>query len=344
MVGTPLKNFRMFEQLCGKNTFRNVILTTTMWDEIDVETGEDREGELKSKSWRNMLEHGSKTGRFMRTRESAFDLIEPLLDASNRRTPVLLQHELVDMGKELHSTSAGQPLLSEMEVLVRQREDLLRRIRNEMKRTDGDNMTLDPSLEENQKLRTKLPLGHRLLNMTDKFFGTKLMVYNLRPSKPDHSPSNIDAKDSHTTSMIDSYESGSQIADPESEGYLLKADHQGRIDIKNLTHQLPAPESTSRIPLPNDSDVLTVNVQRPEPTGSELQGAHSRLSTTEKQAQDKAVSPNFQTKTTSAADPLLREPKPLPTSPLAVISEARFCLIDAKDSSPRPQQVRDLSN
>ena len=250
MVGTPLKNLRLFEKICGINAFRNVILTTTMWDEVTQEEGEDRERELITKSWRNMLEHGSTTGRFLGTRESALNLIYPLIGTANKRSSVLLQKELVDMGKKLHSTSAGQALDMEVSLLVRQHEDILRRFRNERKRTDGDKMTLEPLKEEHEMLRNNLeatvkemqglkpPLGDRLLNMRDKFFATtRLTVYNLRPSKPDHSPSNIDDKDSRTASMIDSYLSGSQIVDPESEGYLLKAGHRRRSDIELTTFE-----------------------------------------------------------------------------------------------------------
>ena len=41
MAGTPLnKNLGIFEELCGKNTLQKVISTkTTMWDEVDQETG-----------------------------------------------------------------------------------------------------------------------------------------------------------------------------------------------------------------------------------------------------------------------------------------------------------------
>ena len=42
MAGTLLKNLRMFEELCGKDALKNVILTT-MWDEVDEETGLARE-------------------------------------------------------------------------------------------------------------------------------------------------------------------------------------------------------------------------------------------------------------------------------------------------------------
>ena len=46
MTGTFLKN-----ELDGKSVFHNVILTATMWDEIDGETGglKEEEEELKSR-------------------------------------------------------------------------------------------------------------------------------------------------------------------------------------------------------------------------------------------------------------------------------------------------------
>ena len=47
-----------------------------MRDEVDEETGEERERDLKTRFWQKMLEGGSMTG-LLRTRESAFDTIEP---------------------------------------------------------------------------------------------------------------------------------------------------------------------------------------------------------------------------------------------------------------------------
>ena len=172
----------MFEELCGKNTLQKVVLTTTMWDEVDEETGETREGELRSTYWRPMLQRNSTTNRFRRTRESALTIIDPLIDAANIRISALLQQELGDMRKKLSSTSraAGQELFSTMEILLRQREDLLRRIRNEVKRGAGDEMVVwEPLQDEYQKLKInmeltinemrkmKIPLGKRLVKMTD---------------------------------------------------------------------------------------------------------------------------------------------------------------------------------
>jgi len=198
--GTPLKNLRMFEELCGKNAFHNVVLTTTMWDEVDEETGEERERELTANYWRTMLEHGSTTSRFLGTRESAFNVIDPIIEAANGRSSVLLQNELVDMRKSLPATSAGRVLFSTMGQFVSQREDLLRRIRREMRDSDGDKTILEPLQEEHQKLqnsleatviemrRQQLPLGQRFLIVTDKFFSSKFeslksLIFK-RPSKP----------------------------------------------------------------------------------------------------------------------------------------------------------------
>ena len=197
MAGTPFKILGMFEELCGKNALQKVILTTTMWDEVDKETGEEREKELRSTYWRPMLQRNSTIDRFKLTRESAFTVIDPLIDTVNTRISGLLQQELQDMGKKLSSTSrdAGQELFSEMELLLMQREDLLRRIRNEIKRGAVDRMKLEALQDEyqtikinmkstiNSILKLKIPLGKRLVKMTDKFFSSNFTfkLFNVAP-------------------------------------------------------------------------------------------------------------------------------------------------------------------
>jgi len=185
MAGTPLKNLRMFEELCGKNAFHNVILTTTMWDEVDEETGRDREEELTSRYWRSMLDRKSTTNRFMGTRESALQLIEPLIDAANEKSSLLLQQEMVDLRNKLPETSAGARLFSETELLVKERQEILERLRNAMKYSNQDKtalpalqeeyqrvkMQLDTTVNEMRKLR--LPLGKRLSQATRKWFPFK---------------------------------------------------------------------------------------------------------------------------------------------------------------------------
>jgi hypothetical protein len=185
MAGTPLKNLRMFEELCGKNAFHNVILTTTMWDDVDEETGHVREEELKSRYWRSMLDRNSTTSRFMGTRESALRVIEPLIDAANKKSSLLLQQEMVDLRNKLPETSAGARLFSETELLVKRRQEVLERMRIAMKHSSQDKTALLALQEEYQRVKTqldttvyemrklRLPLGRQLSRTTRKWFSFK---------------------------------------------------------------------------------------------------------------------------------------------------------------------------
>ena len=184
MAGTPLKNLHMFKQLCGKSSFKNVILTTTMWDEVDEETGAAREEELKSIYWKSMISRQSTTARFMGTRDSAFRLIAPLLDEANRRNGLLLQKELVDLDLRLSETHAGQRLRSEIKQLGKQQLKLLRQIREELKRPD-DATSLQVLMEEYEELQRtsgtllqqmdelQVPLGRQIMNTFTIRFGIK---------------------------------------------------------------------------------------------------------------------------------------------------------------------------
>ena len=178
MAGTPLKNLRMFEAICGKNAFQHIIFVTTMWDEVDEEMGIAREKGLKSAYWLSMLERGAKINRFMRTRESALHVIEPLIGAANAKSSLLLQRELVDMRTQLSATTAGISLISEMETLVKWRQEVFDQIRNAIKDSEQDETTLEKLQDEYQPLtvqwektidemrKLKLPLGERLTRMT----------------------------------------------------------------------------------------------------------------------------------------------------------------------------------
>ena len=102
---TPFKNFNMFQNLCGIEAFKNVVLVTTMWDEVHEEEGRLRERDLITSHWNTMIELGSRISRFYRTTESALDIVSQFQDA---QCTVLLQKELVDQHLILAKTSAGR--------------------------------------------------------------------------------------------------------------------------------------------------------------------------------------------------------------------------------------------
>jgi hypothetical protein len=109
----------MLEKLTGSE-FGKVVLTTTMWDEIDEETGERREAELRSVYWKSMIRRGSSTRRFTLTRNSALEIITPFIEGSGERFALLLQKEVLDMGRKLPQTTAGAGL--ELEYVAHAKE------------------------------------------------------------------------------------------------------------------------------------------------------------------------------------------------------------------------------
>jgi len=130
MDGTSMKNLRMFRKLCGPNNLRNVILATTMWDNISVADGEIRESQLKKEFWRDMILMGSTVARVPNDPIDAIKLVERFLD---KETMVLrLQQELSD-GKTLIQTEAGAVIHEDIERLLLQYANDLEAAKKEMR-------------------------------------------------------------------------------------------------------------------------------------------------------------------------------------------------------------------
>jgi hypothetical protein len=128
-AGTPLKNLRMFEKLCGKNAFGNIILTTTMWDHIDDETGQLREKELEAQYWESMMKLGSTTVRYHNTMNSAREILDKVLQSGLNRHAVLPE----DVESPLEETGTGGPVYTALKSLVKRQQDALDEIRDETK-------------------------------------------------------------------------------------------------------------------------------------------------------------------------------------------------------------------
>ena len=155
MAGTPLKNLRMFENLCGED-FKGIILTTTMWSDVDEELGVERERELKTDYWKSMIERGSSVRRFLYTRQSAFEILAPIWGEVDKRSALLLQIEMNDLQLQIRETSAGKTLYIELEELVARHHDILERIRRELREPMDDPDQLQLLMEEYQKVSVQL--------------------------------------------------------------------------------------------------------------------------------------------------------------------------------------------
>jgi hypothetical protein len=173
MAGTPLKNLRMFKKLCGDTALRNVILMTTMWDEVDEETGSQREKELKGNYWKAMIKHKSKIARYKGTSDSAWDILDHFLQSANQRYAVLLQREMIDMERELRETKAGQTLFSQLEIIVHKQQETLEKIRAQTKE-HSDDMILNALKEEYEERQRQLAVTLAEMQSLKLSFGKRL--------------------------------------------------------------------------------------------------------------------------------------------------------------------------
>jgi hypothetical protein len=152
MLGTTRKNFDMFRKLCGEHADKSVILGTTKWREVLPAVGERREGELKSKYWAEMISAGSKTMRFDGTSESAWDIINIILDFVEETDRLQIQHELVELSRYIPETEAGKTLRYTLEQLL----EMQKRMTEELKaQTAGGDSYIREKLEDNRKQMTK---------------------------------------------------------------------------------------------------------------------------------------------------------------------------------------------
>ena len=152
MSGAPVKNFKMFQKLCGESALQNVVIVTNMWGEVKGQVGEKREAELKGKDifFKPVLEKGAQMARHKNTTPSAQDILRLILD--NHPLPLRIQVELVDEDKEISMTSAGEELNRELNARIRKHKEEMRAIEEGMQQAMRDkDEEIRKELEEETK-------------------------------------------------------------------------------------------------------------------------------------------------------------------------------------------------
>jgi len=136
--GSSARNFNMFQKLCGDTALKNVVLVTNMWGEIDPQLGAAREAELMNDDlfFGPVLDKGAKMARHDNTLSSAQAIIRRILN--NHPIPLRIQKELVDEGKDISETSAGEELKREYRALIKKHEEEMRKLREEMEEAARD--------------------------------------------------------------------------------------------------------------------------------------------------------------------------------------------------------------
>jgi hypothetical protein len=154
----------MFGELSGNKSAKKVILATTMWDKVSETEGEKREVALKERYWNVMIHHGAIVERFLNTRESAWAVINRLVERERNKSALLLQEELVDLKKRLIETNAGKALYLDLQVLIEKQNRSICSVEQAKESENDPEAEID--LQALQKIlqdadNLKIPLGRR---------------------------------------------------------------------------------------------------------------------------------------------------------------------------------------
>ena len=133
MGGISTRNFKMFRELCGESTLKNVVVVTNMWSEVSREVGEAREAELASRDifFKPVLDKGAQLVRHENTQESAEAIMHYLI--SNHPLALRIQRELVDQHMDISQTAAGEELNRELMEQIRRHREEMRALQEDMK-------------------------------------------------------------------------------------------------------------------------------------------------------------------------------------------------------------------
>ncbi|KLU90319.1 hypothetical protein MAPG_09283 [Magnaporthiopsis poae ATCC 64411] len=136
MVGSAMRNLRMFKQLCGDGALERVVLGTTKWSTTPEEVGKQREDELVTNKayWADLIAKGSVMLRHDKEERSARHIIKHIRSryAKSQHNPVSLkiQTEMAG-GKSLDQTSAGLEIEAERERLMAKHKKEMRVLQEE---------------------------------------------------------------------------------------------------------------------------------------------------------------------------------------------------------------------
>ncbi|KAH7925400.1 hypothetical protein BV22DRAFT_439623 [Leucogyrophana mollusca] len=95
----PRNNLMSPSKLSRPGTAHNVVLATTKWDDIQEDEGQRRQ-QQRSERWQEMLDQGSYLVRFTNTRQSAWEVVDLLLQNHGADDPPIqreLPHALTEL-------------------------------------------------------------------------------------------------------------------------------------------------------------------------------------------------------------------------------------------------------
>ncbi|KAF8859293.1 hypothetical protein BDZ45DRAFT_590027 [Acephala macrosclerotiorum] len=147
MLQSSVQNLAMFRKLCGAKNFSNVVLVTTMWDQVDADMGKIRESQLCSDFWELLISDGATVKRHYNSSPSATEII---LQVVKNNPMVLTIQEEMSKGATLAETEAGACINEDLIRLQKEHETKIAAVKEEMKLAmEQGNKILQQGLEKN---------------------------------------------------------------------------------------------------------------------------------------------------------------------------------------------------
>lgn len=129
--GTSKRNVRLFKELCGDNSLRNVCIATTNWDRVSEEEGNRWELQLRESPniFKPLINEGAQLARHDQGIISARSIVNFLI----HKDPTKLQIQIeLDAGMSLEETSTGAGLLEEILALKAKQKAEMQALKEEM--------------------------------------------------------------------------------------------------------------------------------------------------------------------------------------------------------------------
>lgn len=147
--GSAAKTLKIFNKLVGEASLKNVFLCTTRWDGVEEYEGVSRENRLRERFWSYMISKGSTMIRSYGDRESLVAIISQLLGSSN--IVLDIQRQLVDEGRSLDQTAAGQEINGNLSALMEQSRTNLEDIQRLRRQLQEGDVIMRKKYEDDQK-------------------------------------------------------------------------------------------------------------------------------------------------------------------------------------------------
>lgn len=175
--GAAGRNLRMFRKLCGDDNLASVVLATTFWKQPITQSEVQREEQLKTNFWAPLISKGSRVVRQDRDLQSGIEIIESIINRRERVT-LSIQHELVDEGKTVAETVAGEEVLAEMAELKKRHENEITQLRADIKEAieERDEYWLEELKKAKKAEEEKIARDERAAKSLTQAFG---QLYNV---------------------------------------------------------------------------------------------------------------------------------------------------------------------